>query len=121
MLKCCKTKPTKPFKEYRFNFNRDHLDELKRLRKSYKRAFVGLVCGKAREICGLSADEVIEMFRLRQEKGYSWDVNGQMQVCVVLEKRRQFRAYANWPHMKPASKLGECTVPRNRFPGCLFG
>ena len=112
------TKPSGGFKEYIFTFTRSHLRELKQIRKQHPKTFVSLICVKDREICCLSYEELIEIFRRRKEamgKGEK-----QYNLLVTVKHNEAFRVYINDPNEKGTWLFKPKKIVRNRFPKELF-
>lgn len=110
------SKPNKSHSEYVFTFHKHHIDMLRGLAQ-HSTVFIGLVCVKARQICCISYDKLKELIEIREsEKGSSED---QHTLLVTVPTGKQFRVYMNAPGQKKTT-LGQFTVPRNTFPGCIF-
>jgi len=111
-------KPFGRYKEYRFTFTSDNLEELTALAKKTDRVFAALVCIKHREVCCLPYTELLKLReKRREEKGTSED---QYVVLVNLEKNQSFRVYINAPGVKGKLLGKPVIIPRNDFPNALF-
>jgi hypothetical protein len=111
------TAPTVAYEEYVFNFDEDHLAELKELAALAPKLFLALICVEAHEICCLPYEKLISLIYERKErKGTS---ERTYTLLVTAYAGRSFRVYMNAPGKK-GERLGELVVPRNAFPGDLF-
>ncbi len=111
------TKVSTSYREHAFTFTQAHLDELTEIEKRSKKAFVALVCVKAREVCLLSRADLRSMISERRAaKGSKEDA---YTVLVVAPHGKKLRAYLNAPGVKK-KKLTERLVGRNEFPGKIF-
>jgi hypothetical protein len=110
--------PTSTFKEYVFTFNKEHLDEIKRIKTTNQKMFVALVCVKVREICCLSYEQLLSMITSRQnKKGAPED---QYAILVTAPKGKGLRVYVNNPGTKKKILGDPLIVARNTFPEILF-
>ncbi|MDX6015086.1 MULTISPECIES: hypothetical protein [Shewanella] len=111
------SKPTGRYKEYIFNFRKEHLEEIEEIEKRSKKALISLVCVQDREICLFSRSDLMEMIEARiREKGSEEDV---YTVIVVAPKGKSLRLYMNAPGVK-GTKLSEKIISRNLFPNKIF-
>jgi hypothetical protein len=112
------TNPNKRWKEYSFVFNKANFEELDALKAKFgDRAFIGLVCVKAREVCILSATD---LYAKRDERtAANGSPEDQYQLLVAVRPRQSFRVYMNAPGVKKTS-LAQTVVSRNDFPQSLF-
>jgi hypothetical protein len=110
--------PNKSWKEYSFVFNQANFGELDALKLKFgDRAFIALVCVKAKEVCVLSVND---LYAKRAERAAE---NGgpeeQYQLLVAVRPRKSFRVYMNAPGVRKTS-LDQTVVNRNDFPSLLF-
>jgi hypothetical protein len=105
------------WKEYTFTFNRSHLDELERIDRIASTLFIALICVRGRQICALPYSALTKMIEDRKAQYIDED---QYVVLVAMEEGKEFRAYMNFPGSKNAVVGKKITIPRNRFPDCLF-
>lgn len=115
-LKYC-SEPTGSFHEYKFTFQKEHLDELAELAAKCERVFLAFVCVKDGHICCLPYGDFVKLVRARRgKKGADED---QYQILVTLPKGGAFRVYVNAPGVRK-KMLGEIKIARNAFPVRLF-
>lgn len=113
-----RTNPNKRWKEYSFVFNKANFVELDALKAKFgDRAFVALVCVKAKEVCVLTVNDLYTKRNEREaENGAPED---QYQLLVAVRPRQSFRVYMNAPGVKK-TRLDQTIVNRNDFPKNLF-
>ena len=112
------TKPKAPYGEYVFTFSADHLAELKSLRKNSNSAFLALVCVKAREICCLHYDQLMQLIDARTKaKGSPED---QYTILATIPEGKSFRVYVNAPGKRKTMLGKPIIVPRRSFPNIMF-
>jgi len=112
------TNPNKSWKEYTFVFKKANFKELDDLRAKFgERAFIVLVCVKAKEVCILRVNDLYAKRAEREkEKGGTED---QYTLLVSVPKGKSFRVYMNAPGEKKKS-LKQTVINRNDFPKALF-
>lgn len=117
-LKYC-SDPTGRSHEYKFTFQKEHVDELAELATKCDRVFLALVCVKDGHICCLPYDKFLKLVQARQaSKGADED---QYQILVTLPAGKAFRVYVNVnPPGVRKKRLGKINIPRNAFPASLF-
>ena len=104
-------------REYVFTFTTPNLEELEALRTHHSRAFVVLVCIRAKEICVLTLDE-FEKHRKGRETEFG-GVESHYQLLLTAPANKGFRVYMNAPGKKKLS-LKQQTVARQKFPRAIF-
>lgn len=104
--------------EYLFNFNSDNLKELRRIKKEKaENIFIALVCVRAKEICCLPYEELLELIEMRRKgKGEKEDTYS---ILVTVPAGKKMRVYVNKPFRKGIT-LGERLVNRSAFPKQIF-
>lgn len=113
------TRPVSRYKEYRFTFGQEHLDQLKKIAGATGKLFLALVCIRGREICCLPYENFHELIeRRRKAKGSDED---QYVILITLPLGKSFRAYVNIPEKKGKILGKSFVISRKDFPGRLFG
>ena len=112
------TSARRPYLEYQFTFVENHLQEIDEIAAKVERAFVVLVCVRAREICCLSAADLRGLVQRRQGAvGFAED---QCTVIATLPKNKKVRVYVNQPNKKGAILGNPLLIARKSFPSVLF-
>jgi hypothetical protein len=112
------TKPNAPHGEYVFTFNKKNLEELEILKEKGLKVFVLFVCIKAREICGLTLEE-LEQHINRRKTAKNGQNEPQYTLLVTAQTNKAFRVYVNAPGQRNKS-MKQQIVRRNAFPSMIF-
>lgn len=113
------TNPNKAHAEYVFTFHKDHLESLREISKHSKTTYLALVCVKDREVCCISYEEFSSLIAIREKAKNGKE--DQYTILITAPSGKSLRAYVNAPGVK-GQMIGEpLLVPRNKFPGVIFG
>lgn len=112
------TKPTKPYDEYIFTFQKSHLDDLKKLAQKSDRLFLALVCVKDQEICLVPYQTLLDLIAKRRAKKGS--AESQYTLLVFLKSGGKFRVNMNLPNRRKHYVADSILVARKDFPNRLF-
>ncbi len=111
------SKPLGRYKEYRFTFNKDNLDELRTLKELKMRLFICLICVFSGQICCVPYSTLIKLINQRiNKKGKDED---NYTIIATLPFRRSFQIYMNSPKRKNIM-IGEMIIPQDNYLKILF-
>lgn len=111
------SQPKKPYSEYVFTFNQEHLDDLTKIDRASGKTFIALVCVKDREICCFNYSKLSEMAQARATRAKQKEPS--LNVMVTVPKGKSLRVYVNAPGERGIS-LGESIISRSLFPNVIF-
>jgi hypothetical protein len=112
-----RAEPVGRFEEYQFNFSKDNLDEIDRLRAKTGSVFIAMVCVKDREICCLPSNDLLGLIRAREQSKGSREAS--YTILVTAPEGKSLRAYINAPGKK-GKMIGQRIIARTDFPKKLF-